>query len=153
MQNQSHAGSTRTGWLYRAATALLALAVLAGCSDELQPPVAVIDAPATAFVGDVVELDGSNSYDPGGASIAFAWGFLGIPPGSQATLNNPALINPSFTADVAGTYTVILVVDNGEVPSVAVSADIVVQACGGQRPLVASIAADPATPGVGETVR
>lgn len=49
-----------------------------------------------------VQLSGSALASHG--SVAFAWGFAAIPPGSAAVLSAPAAANPSFTTDVAGVY-------------------------------------------------
>ncbi len=61
-----------------------------------------------------VTLDGSASYDPGGEGIAaFAWTLVSRPPDSTATLQDADRPFPTFWADVAGPYTVELVVENG----------------------------------------
>jgi beta propeller repeat protein len=64
------------------------------------------------LAGSTVQLDGSQSYDPDGDVLRFAWVFLEKPAGSQAALDvdsrNPAF--PTFAADLYGTYVVQLVV-------------------------------------------
>jgi hypothetical protein len=61
--------------------------------------------------GDTVTLDGSGS-NPGGGT--FAW-VLTVPEGSTtAALSDPAIVNPTFTPDVDGTYTVELTYTVGE---------------------------------------
>jgi hypothetical protein len=63
-------------------------------------------------------LDGRDSFDPDGNPLTYAWSFvLPLPAGSGATLSNPTAVQPTFTADVAGTYTVQLIVNDGQVSS------------------------------------
>lgn len=65
-------------------------------------------------VGKVVELDGSDSYDPEGEAISFEWWFESIPAASVAVLDTSMPAVPSFTADAEGEYIIGLVVDDGE---------------------------------------
>jgi chitodextrinase len=67
----------------------------------------------TVTVGDVVQLNGSASWDPDGDSLTFAWTFITRPSGSGATLSDTTSPLPSFTADAAGRYEIALVVDDG----------------------------------------
>jgi hypothetical protein len=60
-----------------------------------------------------VFLDGGNSSDPDNDPLTYHW-TLFAPTGSNAVLNDPTLINPGFTADVAGIYTVQLQVFDGK---------------------------------------
>ena len=53
--------------------------------------------------GFTLTLNGSNSVPAGGT---FAWAFTDKPEGSAATLSDPAIVDPTFTMDVAGIYTV-----------------------------------------------
>lgn len=46
------------------------------------------------------------------------------PSGSTATLSSPTIVNPTFTPDVAGTYVLSLIVDDGSLKSVADSVTI-----------------------------
>ena len=83
---------------------------LSGESD----PVAEAGLAQTVFsVPQTVQLDGSGSSDADGDSLTFDWAFTSRPAGSQATLSNPTLVNPTFVADVLGTYTVQLIVNDG----------------------------------------
>ncbi|HHC11307.1 MAG TPA: carboxypeptidase regulatory-like domain-containing protein [Campylobacterales bacterium] len=66
-----------------------------------------------------VQLDGSGSSDPDGDVITFAWSFVTKPAGSTATLSDATAINPTFEPDVLGNYVVQLIVNNGQVDSVA----------------------------------
>jgi hypothetical protein len=52
--------------------------------------------------GVLVTLDGNGSVPAGGT---FAWVLTATPEGSTATLSDPAIVNPTFTPNVDGTYT------------------------------------------------
>jgi hypothetical protein len=60
-----------------------------------------------------VVLDGGNSSDPDNDPISYHW-TLSAPAGSNAVLNDRTLMNPNFTADIAGIYTVQLQVFDGK---------------------------------------
>ncbi|MBN2498317.1 MAG: hypothetical protein JXR96_27250 [Deltaproteobacteria bacterium] len=54
-----------------------------GCGGDTaanQPPVAVAGFDVEAVLGDVIQLDGSASFDPDGDSLVFAWEVLYAPP-------------------------------------------------------------------------
>jgi PKD repeat protein len=75
------------------------------------PPVANAGPNQTiTAVGTVVQLNGSASYDMAGLPITYQWSFVSKPAGSSATLTGPTTATPSFVADVAGDYTLQLVV-------------------------------------------
>lgn len=122
------------------------------------PPVVagIAAAPAAPLVGDVVTVlpdasDADNAIgdeeNPGcglAQALTWHWRFVSIPAGSQAALNDAAVRQPSFTADVAGDYLLELVVmdDTGRV-SDATPVAVTVDACGGFAPTVDAIDADP----------
>jgi trimeric autotransporter adhesin len=83
------------------------------------PPVANAGANQSVSVGALVQLNGSASTDVDGDPLTYKWSFISRPAGSTATLSNPSIVNPTFTADVAGTYTVQLIVNDGKVDSAA----------------------------------
>jgi len=58
-------------------------------------PVADAGPPQTVTEGDLVTLDGSGSSDPDGTITAYSWIQTG---GASATLSNPNISNPTFTA-------------------------------------------------------
>ena len=92
---------------------------------EDQPPVAVIDAPATVSTGTAVTVDGTKSSDPEGEALTYLF-TLTAPSGSSATLSSATAAQPTFVPDVTGTYTVTLVVtDIWGLHSAQVSAAIV----------------------------
>ncbi len=76
-------------------------------------PVANAGADTTVDPGDLVVLNGSLSYDPEGDPLSYTWRLVTSPPGSSASLADPGTALPSFTADVAGSYVIELVVSDG----------------------------------------
>lgn len=60
-------------------------------------------------IGTTVQLDGGQSYDDDGDPITYAWTITAKPAGSEASLSDPALANPTFVADVHGEYVLELV--------------------------------------------
>jgi len=60
--------------------------------------------------GIEIQLDGSQSFDPDGDPITFDWVITSRPPLSGATLANPNDAQPTFEADMLGTYIIELVV-------------------------------------------
>ena len=81
------------------------------------PPVASAGANQAVFVGQLVRLDGSGSTDVDGDRLSFAWSMLSKPVTSVASLSSPSVVMPTFTVDVAGSYVVQLIVDDGTVSS------------------------------------
>lgn len=69
--------------------------------------------------GRLVTLDGSASSDVDGDELTYAWTFVSRPDGSSATLSNATVVNPTFTADLEGSYVLSLVVNDGTVSSAA----------------------------------
>jgi mono/diheme cytochrome c family protein len=81
-----------------------------------QAPVANAGASRTVATGSLVNLSGTASADPENAALSYAW-TLQAPAGSAASLTSTTAAQPSFTADVAGSYTVTLVVNDGALNS------------------------------------
>ena len=61
----------------------------------------------------LVTLEGGGSSDPDTDPLMFNWSITNQPAGSIATLTNPTSVNPTFTPDVNGAYTVQLIVNDG----------------------------------------
>jgi hypothetical protein len=83
-------------------------------------PIALVTGNLSVTVGTATTVSGSTSYDPDGDTITYAW-TLTKPVGSASTLTGATSVTASFTPDVAGTYTVSLVVNDGLLNSVATS--------------------------------
>ena len=86
-------------------------------STENSAPVANAGADQAVYVNDTVQLDGSSSSDVDGDSLTFTWSFISKPVGSSAALSDTQAVKPVFDVDVAGTYTVQLIVNDGTVNS------------------------------------
>ena len=80
-------------------------------------PVANAGPDQTVLVGQTVQLDGSGSSDVEGNLLTFSWAFTARPASSQATLSDSTAVQPTFVADVLGTYVVQLIVNDGTVDS------------------------------------
>lgn len=74
--------------------------------------VPVANAGADQYVdeGDLVQLVGTGSYDPDSDPLDYYWTIIDGPVGSGAILSSPTSPLPTFTAAVAGVYSVELVV-------------------------------------------
>lgn len=59
-----------------------------------------------------VALDGAASYDPEGSALAYHWNIIS---GSGGTLSNSTIVNPVFTSNTTGQYSIVLTVtDNSQ---------------------------------------
>jgi len=81
------------------------------------PPVAHAGGDQIVAVQTTVQLDGNGSSDPDGDDLSCLWTFLTRPSGSAATLSAGSVVDPTFVADLAGTYVLRLTVDDGTVVS------------------------------------
>jgi mono/diheme cytochrome c family protein len=81
-------------------------------------PVARAGTARSVAIGATVALDGRASSDPDGNAITYAW-TLQAPSGSAAALTGAGTSQPSFVADVAGTYTASLTVSDGSLTGTA----------------------------------
>lgn len=80
-------------------------------------PVADAGDDETVYIGEQTPVDGSSSSDVDGDTLTFEWAILSAPDGSTATLGNSATQTTDLTPDVAGTYVVQLIVNDGTVDS------------------------------------
>ena len=64
------------------------------------------------LVGDTVTLNGSGT-DPQNLPLTYQFSLINKPAGSAAALSNPSIPNPTFVADLPGTYIAQLIVNNG----------------------------------------
>jgi hypothetical protein len=81
-------------------------------------PVARAGPDQTVMPGTQVSLDGSASFDPVTRDpLTYDWAFVSRPNGSDTALAGATTVNPSFTADVPGSYVVRLIVHDGVSPS------------------------------------
>jgi hypothetical protein len=83
-------------------------------------PVASAGLDQSVITGAKVTLSGLGSTDADGNTLTYKWS-LNKPSGSTATLLTTVPEQPTFVADLDGTYTASLVVFDGKVDSVAIS--------------------------------
>lgn len=63
-------------------------------------------------VNTLINLNGNQSSDPNSLPLTYTWSLTTRPPNSNAALNNAAIVNPTFTIDLIGTYIAQLIVCN-----------------------------------------
>lgn len=76
-------------------------------------PVANAGADQNVNTASSVTLDGSGSSDTDGGTLTYSWYFVVKPIGSNVTLSDATVATPTFVADIEGTYTIALVVNDG----------------------------------------
>lgn len=124
--------------------------VINAAADNLAP-IADAGVDQSVAVGNTVGLDGSGSYDPNGSALTYTWTFTERPLGSTSTITQDGTADASFLADVEGTFTVALVVDDGTVSSAPDSVQI--QSFVENTPPVAIASVITTNPQRGETVQ
>lgn len=104
----------------------LAFLLLSACvHDDNTPPVAIAGGDRIVNIDDIVELDGSDSFDVEGSALNYAWTLHVQPARSNVEVINPAAMSTFFIPDRAGTYVVSLVVNDGDRDSKADTIKIV----------------------------
>lgn len=84
---------------------------------ENSRPIADAGPDLQANVGDLVQLDGSNSQDADNDPLTYHWSFTAKPDGSAAVLSIATIVNPTFVPDLPGLYVVQLIVSDGRADS------------------------------------
>jgi hypothetical protein len=84
-----------------------------GAGDNNIAPVADAGDDLAAEVGELVRLDGGDSYDPEEDTLTYAWTLMSSPSDSDAKLINSTWADPEIFIDKAGTYEVMLTVSDG----------------------------------------
>jgi len=96
---------------------LLVVVSFSGClnvpSEDNRKPIADAGAHHSVVVLQTVKLDGSGSNDPDGDPLRYTWSIGSAPSGSDASLSDTVIMNPTFTPDVVGDYTIQLIVNDG----------------------------------------
>ena len=92
------------------------------------PPVANAGPNQTVNAGSTVQLSGTASTDTNGNPLAYSWAILSQPSGGSATLSNATIVNPTFVANLVGTYVVQLIVNDGTSSSAPVTTTIIANA-------------------------
>ncbi len=88
-------------------------------------PVANAGVIQNVKVTTLVTLDGSGSRDTDNDPLTYLWEITAKPTGSAAALTSTTSAKPQFTADLAGTYTITLVVNDGKAKSALSSVTVV----------------------------
>lgn len=91
-------------------------------------PLAIISGASEVLPGEVASLNGSQSSDPNGDPLSYAWSLVSAPTGSlvtQETLEGADTVRVLFTADKAGSYVLSLVVNDGKADSAPVKGTVV----------------------------
>lgn len=68
-------------------------------------------------IGTKVILDGTNSYDYDGDTLAYFWYVINKPSNSRILLSSTASSKPTFIPDIVGTYEFKLIVNDGWINS------------------------------------
>jgi len=82
-------------------------------------PVANAGSDQSPIFGEIVNLNGSRSFDIDGNLLTFIWSLISRPVGSAASLSAAMTISPGFEVDMSGDYVAQLIVNDGVADSVA----------------------------------
>ena len=103
-------------------------------------PIANAGIDQNVTIASTVTLDGSESSDEEDDLLTYLWSMTSKPEGSTATLSDTSVVDPTFIADVNGSYTVQLIVNDGMIDSTPDS--VTVQAKAPNTPPSANAGAD-----------
>jgi hypothetical protein len=84
-----------------------------------QQPIAHAGSDQTRCRGSLIRLNGSGSTDANGDMLSYVWEWVQKPEGSNALLSSPHEVNPTFSADLEGNYTLGLTVSDKYTSSIA----------------------------------
>ena len=101
------------GYVY-VADGAAGLSVIDPVAYENLVPVANAGPDQAIQVGAEVTLNGSASSDADGDLLRFSWTLVSKPTGSAAIITSPFAAKPIFTPDIAGMYSVQLIVSDGK---------------------------------------
>ena len=88
-------------------------------------PVADAGLTQNVRVGSLVTLDGTASRDANNESLTYLWALTSKPVGSAAALSLATSAKPTFTADLSGSYSFSLIVNDGKENSLLASVTVV----------------------------
>lgn len=94
-------------------------------SNQNAVPVANAGVDQNVVTTNSVTLDGSGSTDADLDSLSYSWSITSKPTSSIANLSSATSDHPTFVADLDGTYTVQLIVNDGTVNSAPATVNIV----------------------------
>ncbi len=89
------------------------------CTEYNTAPVADAGADQNVSTTSTVTLDGSGSTDADFYPLAYRWSMTSVPTGSTATLSDATIVDPTFDADLDGSYVLQLIVNDGTDDSTA----------------------------------
>jgi len=95
------------------------LFVTACLHESNHPPTANAGSDVIMPIASTITLDGSQSNDVDNDSLSFQWELIKKPSTSKSTLTNKNTSSPQLFLDVAGQYTIKLVVSDGKIISKA----------------------------------
>jgi hypothetical protein len=89
-------------------------------------PNAIIVNSGDGITGQSYQLSGLSSTDPNGDPLTYRWSFIFKPTGSSASFDDATAAEPTFTPDVAGSYYISLIVNDGVLDSFSTAAVVLV---------------------------
>lgn len=124
---------------------LLALCLITACSAADAPPATTTTSTSnptlianagpdqSVFIGTFVTLNGSKSTNANGTGLTYSW-TLKKPAGSNATLSNSTLVNPTMTVDIGGIYEATLIVRDAQNAGATSTTDTAIVIASGTNP-------------------